>query len=61
MGKRISPETAKAVNELFRAEAAGLLRYACTLPNVSRSDAEDLVQGKYSVIGWDGMVQARPC
>ncbi len=44
MGSRISPETAEAVAGLFRAEAAGLFSYAHTLPNVSRYDAEDLVQ-----------------
>jgi RNA polymerase sigma-70 factor, ECF subfamily len=44
VGRRIPRETAEAVAGLFRAEAAGLFAFASTLPNVSRSDAEDLVQ-----------------
>jgi RNA polymerase sigma factor (sigma-70 family) len=44
MGSRISAESREAVAALFRAEARGLFGYACTLPNVSRLDAEDLVQ-----------------
>jgi RNA polymerase sigma-70 factor (ECF subfamily) len=44
VGSRISRETAEAVGGLFRVEAAGLFGYARTLPNVSRADAEDLVQ-----------------
>jgi RNA polymerase sigma-70 factor (ECF subfamily) len=44
MANRISAESADAVAALFRAEARELFGYACTLPNVSRSDADDLVQ-----------------
>jgi DNA-directed RNA polymerase specialized sigma24 family protein len=55
MGSRISRETAEAVGGLFRAEAAGLSGYARTLPNVSRSDAEDLVQVTFqtAAIEWE--------
>jgi DNA-directed RNA polymerase specialized sigma24 family protein len=44
-GRRtISDEAADAVELLFMTEAAGLFRYAWTLPGASHSDAEDLVQ-----------------
>lgn len=55
MGGRISAETAEAVAGVFRAEAAGLFGYACTLPNVGRTDAEDLVQMTFqaAVMEWE--------
>lgn len=55
MGSRISPETAKAVAVLFESEASSLFSYACTLPGVSPSDAEDLVQVTFqeAAIKWE--------
>jgi RNA polymerase sigma-70 factor (ECF subfamily) len=55
VGRRISAETAKAVAALFESEASALFGYACTLPGVSRSDAEDLVQVTFQevVINWE--------
>ena len=55
MSSRIPSETAEAVATLFRAEASGLFRYACTLPNVNRSDAEDFVQVTFqaAAVGWE--------
>lgn len=55
VGGQISAEAAEAVERLFRAEAAGLFRYACTLPAVSRSDAEDLVQVSFeaAALEWE--------
>lgn len=38
---------------LFRAEAAGLFGYARTLPNISCSDAEDLVQVTFQAAAMD--------
>lgn len=54
MGDRISPEAAEAVALLFREEAAGLFRYACTLPGVHRADADDLVQATFqaAAVNW---------
>lgn len=51
----ISGEAAAAVERLFLAEADGLFGYACTLPGVSRSDAEDLVQVTFyaAAVEWD--------
>jgi RNA polymerase sigma-70 factor (ECF subfamily) len=55
VGDQISAEAAEAVERLFRAEATGLFRYACTLPAVSRSDAEDLVQVTFhaAAVEWE--------
>jgi RNA polymerase sigma factor (sigma-70 family) len=55
VGSRISPEAAKAVAALFEAEASSLFGYACTLPGVSRSDAEDLVQVTFqeAMVKWE--------
>jgi RNA polymerase sigma-70 factor, ECF subfamily len=44
VARRISAEAAKEVAALFEAEASSLFGYACTLPGVSRADAEDMVQ-----------------
>lgn len=51
----ISDEAADAVEVLFRAEAARLFSYACTLPGVGRSDAEDLVQVTFyaAAVEWE--------
>jgi RNA polymerase sigma-70 factor (ECF subfamily) len=51
----ISDEAADAVEVLFRAEAARLFGYACTLPGVSHSDAEDLVQVTFyaAAVDWE--------
>jgi RNA polymerase sigma factor (sigma-70 family) len=51
----ISAEAADAVEVLFRAEAARLFGYACTLPSVSRSDAEDLLQVTFyaAAVEWE--------
>jgi len=59
VGSRISRATAEAVACLFRAEAAGLFGYASTLPNVSRSDAEDLVQVTFQAAAteWDRQLE----
>jgi RNA polymerase sigma factor (sigma-70 family) len=55
MGDQISSEAADAMERLFRAEAAGLFGYARTLPGVSRSDAEDLVQVTFqaAAVEWE--------
>lgn len=55
MGSRIPAVTAEAVATLFRAEAPGLFRYARTLPNVSPSDADDLVQETFraAAMAWE--------
>lgn len=60
MADRISREAAGAVDRLFRAEAAGLFGYARTLPNVSRSDAEDLVQVTFqaAAMAWEGKLRS---
>jgi RNA polymerase sigma-70 factor, ECF subfamily len=58
VGSRISPETAEAVARLFRAEAAGLFGYARTLPNLSRPDAEDMVQATFqaAAMEWERLL-----
>jgi RNA polymerase sigma factor (sigma-70 family) len=55
VGGRISAETAAAVAEFFRAESRGLFGFACTLPNVGRFSAEDLVQMTFQVaaVEWE--------
>lgn len=60
MGSRIPAETAEAVARLFRAEGSGLFGYACTLPNVSRADAEDLVQVTFqaAAMAWEQQLRA---
>jgi RNA polymerase sigma-70 factor (ECF subfamily) len=40
----ISPEICREIEILFRAESKALFRYACTIPEVDRAKAEDLVQ-----------------
>jgi RNA polymerase sigma-70 factor (ECF subfamily) len=51
----IPAEAADAVEVLFRAEAARLFRYACTLPGVSPSDADDLLQVTFyaAAVEWE--------
>lgn len=53
--RRIPPEVWDEVGGLYRAEAARLLGYACTVPGVSRSDADDLVQMTFqdAAIAWE--------
>ena len=60
MVSRIPAETAEAVATLFRAESSGLFGYACTLPNVNRSDAEDLVQVTFqaAALAWEHPLRA---
>ena len=60
MSSRIPAETAEAVAMLFRAEAADLFSYACTLPNVRRPDAEDLVQITFqaAAMAWERQLRA---
>ncbi len=61
MGSRISAEAAEEVARLFRAEAHGLFGYACTLPNVSRSDADDLVQKTFqaAAMAWEQQLRCK--
>lgn len=51
----ISDEAADAVKLLFLTEAERLFGYACTLPGVSHSDAEDLVQVTFyaAAVEWE--------
>lgn len=57
----ISDEAADAVEVLFRSEAGRLFGYACTLPSVSRSDAEDLLQITLyaAAVAWERRLSAR--
>jgi RNA polymerase sigma-70 factor, ECF subfamily len=52
---QIPAETAEAMAALFRAEARGLFGYASTLPNVTKPDAEDLVQVTFqeAALAWE--------
>jgi RNA polymerase sigma factor (sigma-70 family) len=55
VSRRISPEVAAEIERLYLDVAPALLSYACTLPQVDRPGAEDLVQEafKAAALSWD--------
>jgi RNA polymerase sigma factor (sigma-70 family) len=55
--RRISEDIAAEITVLFLATAPGLRAYACTLPNVDESKADDLVQEAFqaATLAWNNM------